>query len=173
MGLYIFDKDGTLIQLKRNRLGLGRPVKHPDEQLVIPGVRAYLDELRASGHLIAIASNMRAISQGLMTMEDAERMMKDCADKLGGVNSWRICPFNASAPGWIHGKRNPYQQDNDCHKPKPGMLFALMDELGVSAADTVMVGDSWRDRRAAQAAGVKFVPARSFFGEEWAHHRVI
>jgi HAD superfamily hydrolase (TIGR01662 family) len=172
MALYIFDKDGTLVQLKRNWLGIGRPVKRSDEQVVIPGVNQKLKELRDAGNLIAIASNTRAISQGSITLEEAELMMEDCIQKLGGVNAWRICPFNIHAPSRIDGKNNPYKQDNDCRKPKPGMLIALMEEFNIPKDDTVMVGDSWRDERAAQRAEVRFIPARVFFGDEWVKFRV-
>ncbi len=172
MSLYIFDKDGTLIQLKKNWLGIGRPVKKAEDQVVIPGVKAKLEELRQAGNRIAIASNMRAISSGSVTLAEAEAMMEDCVQKLGGVTAWRICPFNANAPSMIKGNPNPYKQENDCRKPKPGMLIALMDELGATKENTIMVGDSWRDERAAQAAGVKFIHARDLFGEEWPKNRV-
>jgi D-glycero-D-manno-heptose 1,7-bisphosphate phosphatase len=163
MTLYIFDKDGTLIELKKNRLLLGRPVLRPDEQKPKPGVVEKLAELRSQGHTLAIASNQRAISQGLITAAQAEKLIEDAIQKVGGVDAWRICPFDEHARKTIHGQPNPYKLENDCKKPKPGMLVDLMQALGFKPEDTVMVGDSWRDRKAAQSAGVSFVPAKEFF----------
>jgi D-glycero-D-manno-heptose 1,7-bisphosphate phosphatase len=163
MGLFIFDKDGTLIGLKRNAVGIPRAVICPEDQVLLPGVYEKLAELRAGGHRIAIASNQRAISQGLITLEQAEALMENAIEKLGGVDAWRICPFDAHARLRIRGQPNPYRLENTCRKPQPGMLIDLMDELGYSPEDSYMVGDSWRDRRAAALAGIGFIPAGKFF----------
>lgn len=39
-------------------------------------------------------------------------------------------------------------------KPDPGMLFRILDQLGVAPGKAVLVGDSTNDVRAAQAAGM-------------------
>ncbi|MFN3786456.1 MAG: HAD-IIIA family hydrolase, partial [Thiothrix sp.] len=52
-----------------------------------------------------------------------------------------------------------------CRKPLPGMLQALMTQLGATPAETVMVGDSLTDWQAATAAGVRYVQVRSGKGE--------
>jgi D-glycero-D-manno-heptose 1,7-bisphosphate phosphatase len=163
MSLFIFDKDGTLFQLKRNRIGIPRPARCPEDQVLKCGVYEKLAVLRAQGHKIAIASNQRAIAQGIITLAQAEAMMENAVQKIGGADAWRVCPFDAHALPMLHGKPNPYRVENDCRKPQPGMLIDLMQELGCGPKDTFMVGDSWRDRRAAERAGVAFIPARDFF----------
>ena len=47
--------------------------------------------------------------------------------------------------------------DQTLSKPDPAMLFELMDELGVSAARTLMVGDTTHDVQMAQNAKVDVV----------------
>ncbi|MDP1915287.1 MAG: GNAT family N-acetyltransferase [Myxococcales bacterium] len=42
-------------------------------------------------------------------------------------------------------------------KPAPDLVLLGLKELGVSAADAVMIGDSRFDREAARAAGVRFI----------------
>ena len=54
----------------------------------------------------------------------------------------------------------------DFRKPAAGMLDFIMDVQGVSAADTIMVGDSEDDQNAANAAGIQFVWAKDFFAQE-------
>jgi D-glycero-D-manno-heptose 1,7-bisphosphate phosphatase len=163
MSLFIFDKDGTLIQLKRNGLGIPRPVHCPEDQVLKPGVFEKLQYLRSGGHKIAIASNQRAISRGTITLEEAEALMENAIVKLGGVDAWRICPFDIHASPLIRGHPNTYRMANNCRKPLPGMLIELMEELGYAEGDTYMVGDSWRDRRAAILCGIMFLPADQFF----------
>lgn len=51
-------------------------------------------------------------------------------------------------------------------KPSPGMLLDAMREAGMSAEDTLMVGDSQEDLTAALAAGCHFQWAWEFFGRE-------
>jgi phosphoglycolate phosphatase len=47
--------------------------------------------------------------------------------------------------------------DRTLSKPNPTMLFELMDELGVNAAGTLMVGDTTHDLQMAQNANVDVV----------------
>ena len=47
--------------------------------------------------------------------------------------------------------------DQTLSKPDPAMLFELMDELGVSVARTLMVGDTTHDVQMAQNAKVDVV----------------
>jgi len=54
----------------------------------------------------------------------------------------------------------------DWRKPAPGMLLQAMTEAGVAPDDTLFVGDMESDRLAAEAAGVRFMWARDFFGWE-------
>ena len=64
---------------------------------------------------------------------------------------------------------------DDCakNKPAPDMLIKALEELGVSAADAVMVGDSRNDALAARAAGVAAALVETGYNEgvgiaEWA-----
>lgn len=41
-------------------------------------------------------------------------------------------------------------------KPAPGMLLALLEHFHVRPADALMVGDTWADQHAAEAAGIPF-----------------
>jgi phosphoglycolate phosphatase len=54
--------------------------------------------------------------------------------------------------------------DEAIRKPDPSGLLGICDRLGVSPADTVMVGDSVVDHATAVAAGVRFVPVAWGFG---------
>lgn len=155
--LYIFDKDNTLIG------GMGnRPPNTPNEQHPLPSVIKKLAELRSQGHILAIASNQGGVAWGFITEKEAQALIKDAAQKVGGVDFWRCCCYDPRA-----ANRNPdnrYARKNYRRKPKPGMLKELIRAAGVSTTDTVMVGDAESDRQAAAAAGCTFVLASEFFG---------
>jgi D-glycero-D-manno-heptose 1,7-bisphosphate phosphatase len=154
--LYIFDKDGTLIA------SLGkRPANTPAEQRPLPGVVEKLAELRASGHRLAMASNQGGVAWGFLTLEKTEALMADCAAKVGGLDTYRFSPYDAKAAG--RRPNSPYAREDESRKPRPGMLLEIMSELGISPAETVMVGDQESDQQAAEAAGVQFTWAETFF----------
>ncbi len=93
------------------------------------------------------------------------RLMEDCAEKVGGVNAWRFSPYQPSARLMFWRCNRQYTCDHPSRKPHAGMIFDLMDELGYSANDTVMVGDAQLDKKCAQAAGVQFIPAEHYFDD--------
>ncbi len=163
MSLYIFDKDGTLI------LGAGITSRHfrnplkPEEQILKPGVFEKLEELRRQGHVIALASNMAAVAKGQISMSQAKELMENCVEKIGGAAAWKACGYDAKGKKEVNGHPNPYAQDNDCHKPHPGMILELMEELGFGPEDTIMIGNKKTDEKAAEAAGVRYIKARDFF----------
>ena len=163
MSLYIFDKDKTLLRHVRSRFLYPRPPLKPEEQILRQGVFEKLAELRAAGHQIAIATNQAAVAHGLITLDEAEKMVVNCAAKVGGVSAWRLSPFHPRAKKQLHGKPNPYARDDETRKPHPGMILQIMQELGKSPSETFMVGDKKMDRKSAKAAGATFIDEKKFF----------
>jgi D-glycero-D-manno-heptose 1,7-bisphosphate phosphatase len=163
MSLYIFDKDGTLLQHLRNKAGLKRTPVRPEEQVLRPMVFERLAALRAEGHKIALASNQGLVARGKISLEQAEKLLENCTAKVGGVNAWRLSPYSPHAKKELDGKPNPYARDDPTRKPRPGMVLELMKELGFAPGETWMIGDSKLDREAAKAAGVHFMRASRFF----------
>ncbi len=99
--------------------------------VMFPGVTRGLRELRAGGHLIAIATgkSRRGLDRALaLTSLDQYTDASRCADE-----------------GFA--------------KPHPGMLLWLMQELAVAPARTLMVGDTTHDLQMARSAGVSAVAA--------------
>lgn len=152
--LVIFDKDKTIVSGLDNR-----PANTPDEQRPLPGVIETIAALRAAGHQIAIASNQGGVAWGFITVAQAQALVKDAAAKIGGVDFWRCSCYDERAA--VKNPGSPYARKSYRRKPKPGMLKEIMRSAGVASA--VMVGDSDDDRKAAEAAGVKFFWAGEFF----------
>ena len=121
MTLYIFDKDGTLVAGVPKADGKTRPANKPEEQILLPGVARKICQLRSQGHLIAIASNQGGCAWGVMTTNEAELLMKDCADKIGGVNAMIYSPYDPKAAGTPRADAR-YAIDHENRKPRPGMI---------------------------------------------------
>jgi D-glycero-D-manno-heptose 1,7-bisphosphate phosphatase len=163
VSLYIFDKDKTLLRHIRSRFFFRRSPLKPEEQILKKGVFEKLAELRAAGHQIAIATNQPVVAYGILSLEEAEELVKNCADKIGGVSAWRLSPYEPRAKVSLRGKPNPYARDDETRKPHPGMILQIMDELGASPKETFMVGDKKMDKKSAKAAGVRFIDEKKFF----------
>lgn len=56
------------------------------------GVFEKLAELRANGHRIAIATNQIAVAHGVITLVEAETLVQNCIEKIGGADAWRLSP---------------------------------------------------------------------------------
>ncbi|MEO1732539.1 MAG: HAD-IA family hydrolase [Pseudomonadota bacterium] len=104
---------------------------------LFPGARAVLDDLASEPmHLLGVATGKSR--RGLTFLLDA------------------------------HGLQDIFitQQVADHHpsKPHPSMVLTAMGEMGVSAQDTVVIGDTRFDLEMARAAGARFI------GVSWGYH---
>jgi histidinol-phosphate phosphatase family protein len=129
----LLDRDGTLIEdvPYNGDPALVRP---------IPGVREALDRLRAAGLRLGVVSNQSGIGRGLLTPEAVTRVNERVAELLGPFDVWLICPHTDA-------------DRCECRKPKPGMVFAAAEELGVPVGQCALIGDIGSDVDAAHAAG--------------------
>ena len=100
-------------------------VQHQDDLSLFDGVLPMLEHLKASGHLLAVATgkSRRGLDQALASAQ------------LKGV-------FDASRTA-----------DETAGKPDPLMLHELMQEFGVEPARVLMVGDTTHDLQMAVHAG--------------------
>jgi D-glycero-D-manno-heptose 1,7-bisphosphate phosphatase len=153
--LWIFDADDTL----RRTTVPGRPCpRAPDEWELLPGVRETLSAVpwnRPGQPKFGVASNQDQVGAGLIPAAVARDLLVDMARAATGFTPPRdaiqLCP-------------HPLGIDCECRKPRPGMLRRIMTFYGIGARDTVFVGDSGTDQRAAAAAGVAHLPAWRVFG---------
>ena len=151
--LYIFDKDGTLVQDVDGK----RPPNTLDEQKPFPDVLAKCQMLIAEGHLLAVASNQGGVAFGMMTATQAHALVQQITTYIGAI-TYAVCVTHPT------GKKKSARRESHFRKPDGGMIEYLMDAIGVLPADTVYIGDMDTDQQAAEAAGVKFEWAKDFFG---------
>lgn len=153
--LYIFDKDGTLVQ----NIDGNRPPNTLDEQKTFEDVLAVCKALIADGHILAVASNQGGVAFGHITAVEAHAMVKQIADYIGAT-TYSVCVTHPN------GRKKAARRESRFRKPGAGMIEYLMDAFGVLPAETVYIGDMDTDREAAEAAGVQFEWANAFFKRE-------
>lgn len=119
-------------------------IKSWDEFDFLPGsLEALVDLSRAGYHLILI-TNQSIIGRGMVplaVLEDMHQRMRQAVEVAGGrVFDIFFCPHHPD-------------DDCDCRKPEPGMIFQAKTRHGIDLLRTVMVGDNAKDILCGQNAG--------------------
>jgi HAD superfamily hydrolase (TIGR01662 family) len=133
----LLDRDGTLVH---------DVPYNGDPALVQPvaDARTALDRLRAAGVRVGVVSNQSGIARGRLTREQVDAVHARLQGLLGPLGPIEICPHG---PGDGCG----------CRKPRPGMVVAAAQRLGVRPQDCVVIGDIGADVGAATAAGARSI----------------
>jgi D-glycero-D-manno-heptose 1,7-bisphosphate phosphatase len=140
--LIILDRDGVINEDSDNY------IKSPAEWIPVTGSLQAISRLNAAGYKVAVATNQSGIARGYYNLPMLERMHQKMHDLLaeqgGAIDYISYCP---------HGP----DDECSCRKPKPGMLLEIMDHFGCSNKETVFVGDTLGDMKAASNANIPFV----------------
>ena len=138
VSLVILDRDGVINHDSDDY------IKSPDEWQPLPGSLEAIARLCRADYTVVVATNQAGVGRGLFSQEMLIRIHRKMAssirDKGGRLDSVFFCPHS------------PAEQCG-CRKPKPGMLLAISDRLGIGLSGVPVVGDSLRDLEAAEAAG--------------------
>lgn len=129
----LFDRDGTIV--------IDVPY-NGDPALVQPGpdARLVLDRLRSAGIRVGVLTNQSGIGRGLITEAMMRAVNREIERLLGPFDGWFICPH---AP----------DDDCDCRKPKPKLVFDAARMWGVQPSDIAVIGDKESDVEVARNAG--------------------
>ena len=133
--LLLFDRDGTLtFENKDYHTDLSRLRPYPF-------VKSTLDTLKEQGYMMGVVTNQSGIGRGLWTAAEVEEAHLEL-NRAWNVNlQYYICPHHPD-------------EGCDCRKPKPMLIQKAMDDFGVAAAETLMIGDRTTDLDSAKNAGV-------------------
>lgn len=134
------DRDGVIIE---NRDAY---VRTWADVAFIPGALAALAKFSLMPYKIIIVTNQSAVGRGIIlraTADEINRRVVEEIEKFGGrVDGVFICPH---AP-----------QDNcNCRKPLPGLIFQAAEVHKIDLNHSVMVGDAISDLLAGQNAGIR------------------
>ncbi|MBO1520345.1 D-glycero-beta-D-manno-heptose 1,7-bisphosphate 7-phosphatase [Oceanisphaera pacifica] len=127
-------------------------VSKRDDFIFIDGVIDAMKLLKEKGYQLVIITNQSGIARGLFSEDDfislTEWMDWSLSDRGVDLDGFYFCPHHPSEGS------SENTQVCDCRKPAPGMFIDAIDDLGINAGASYMVGDKVSDLQAAQAAGV-------------------
>ncbi|MFL6719470.1 MAG: D-glycero-beta-D-manno-heptose 1,7-bisphosphate 7-phosphatase [Burkholderiaceae bacterium] len=138
MKLIILDRDGVINQ------DSDEFIKSPAEWIPIPGSLEAIARLNQAGYRVVVATNQSGVARGLFdvaTLNAIHQKLHAEAQQVGAdVDAIFYCPHAAD--------------DNcDCRKPKPGMLYTIATRFNTSLKGVPNVGDSLRDLQAGYGVG--------------------
>lgn len=138
------DRDGVL----NRKAEAGQYVSSPEDFVWLPGSLEALRLLRESGYAVFVITNQAGIARGILSQETLDAIHAEmCADAEaagGSITKVYVCPHH-------------WDENCECRKPKPGLLFVAQREQALDLTRCSFVGDQDSDRQAAQAAGCDFL----------------
>ena len=144
------DRDGTINKM----VGF---VTKPEQFELLPSVAEAIKTINKSGYLAIVITNQPVIARGDCTFEQLQAIHNKMETELGKegafVDAIYVCPHHTDKG--FPGERPEYKCDCDCRKPKPGLLLQAAKDFNIDLSQSYMVGDSDRDVKAGENAGVK------------------
>jgi D-glycero-D-manno-heptose 1,7-bisphosphate phosphatase len=136
------DRDGVLVRARAVGAAAHGPLALHDFQ-ILPGIEEPLARLREAGYLLVLATNQPGIARAELSWDVLDEMHRRL-QAVAGLDAVRVCPHtDADACA--------------CRKPKAGMLLEAARELGIDLAQSFFIGDTERDLRAGETAGVRTI----------------
>ncbi len=138
------DRDGVL----NRKAPEGEYVARWEDFEILDGVMAALGRLRGAGLRTIVVTNQRGIALGRYALRDVESIHAKFQELLAAsgaqIDAVYICPHD-------HGECN-------CRKPLPGLFEQAAAEYpGISAAESVMIGDSRVDMEFGKRLGIRTI----------------
>lgn len=143
-----FDRDGIINDIVMRDEKVSSPRKLQEFQIRSDFEQFYSYVARQTD-LLFVVSNQPDIARKLMRSEDLDEM-----------NALLLSRFSFKEILYcLHDDSHACQ----CRKPKPGMLLSAMSSYGIQADEAIIIGDSYKDILAGQAAGLKTIYRRDSY----------
>ena len=148
--LILLDRDGVINQDSKDY------IKNAEEWAPIKGSLEAIGYWQRRGIEFAVCTNQSGLGRGLFSMDDLFNMHTKCNSILKSLGGKPLRFFFC-----------PHTPENNCscRKPKALLLELAIEALGSKPSNTVFVGDSPSDLKAAQAASVQFILVHTGNGE--------
>lgn len=154
------DRDGVLCEYKDY-------LSKIEDFKIIPSSLQALKKLKDAGHLVFVMTNQPMVARGTLALSDLEKMhqlLDQSAAAAGGkIEEIYFCPHDPgpSKPGYVQA----YVQPCECRKPGLGMFIqakAYLQSQGLQTdlSKSWMIGDSWRDLKLGETAGLRIAGIR-------------
>ena len=134
------DRDGVINENTEE----GKYVAFKDEFKLRRGIGEFISRARSMGYRVVVVTNQRGVSCGLYTYAEMDALHEHMKTELA------LCGASVDA---VYACTHGFEDACACRKPKPGMLVAAAEDLGIDLSRSVMVGDRETDVEAGRAAG--------------------
>ena len=115
--------------------------------------------LNQSGYRVVVVTNQPVIARGEATFDDIHNLHASLDMYLARsgayVDSYFVCPHHTDAG--FEGEIPELKMDCSCRKPKTGLLSEAMLNFPTNLDSCWMIGDTWRDRMAAENMGIRYI----------------
>jgi D-glycero-D-manno-heptose 1,7-bisphosphate phosphatase len=149
------DRDGTVSE----EVGY---VNHLDRLRLLPRTAEAVRRINDSDFLAVLVTNQAGVARGYFKEELVrqvhERLEEMLAEEGAHLDGIYYCPHHPTAG------EPPYRRDCDCRKPRPGMVEAARNDLGIDVSRSFMVGDKHSDIIFAHSLGMKGVLVKTGYG---------
>ena len=148
--LILLDRDGVINHDSKDY------IKNAEEWAPIKGSLEAIGYWQRRGIEFAVCTNQSGLGRGLFSKDDLFNMHTKCNSILKSLGGKPLRFFFC-----------PHTPENNCscRKPKALLLELAIEALGSKPSNTVFVGDSPSDLKAAQAASVQFILVHTGNGE--------
>lgn len=136
------DRDGTLNVCPPK----AHYIEKPEDFLWLDGAKEAVRLLHQAGYLLFLFTNQPGIARGVMTQYQLDlihlKMQSELQKNGGCFDQIYVCPH-----GW--------DENCDCRKPKPGLLYQAQKDYSLNLLESIVIGDDDRDIEAGEAAGCR------------------
>ena len=118
--------------------------------------------LNAAGFVVVVASNQSGVARGYFTEPFVQLVHRAMDAHLAAgrarIDAYYYCPHHPD------GEAAEYRLQCECRKPGGGLVDRAARELGLDAAQSFVVGDTWRDIGLARTVGARGILVRTGAG---------
>jgi D-glycero-D-manno-heptose 1,7-bisphosphate phosphatase len=138
------DRDGVI----NEKMPEGSYVRSPAELRLLDGAAQAIASLNRAGLRVIVLSNQRGIALGLYTADDVRAIHAALEDQFAAcgahLDGFHFCPHD--------------KNQCNCRKPLPGLFEqAVADHPDITAASSVMIGDSLSDIEFGRRLGMRTI----------------
>ncbi len=157
------DRDGTI----NEEMGY---INHPDRLKIFKESFKAVELLNKMGLYAILISNQAGLARGYfdekVMFETHKRMIAQFKGNNAHFDLTLYCPYLP------HAKVKKYAKDNECRKPKDGMLKTAQKILSIDMKNSFMIGDRYKDILFGKNNGLRTVLVLTGYGRgEWEFQR--
>jgi D-glycero-D-manno-heptose 1,7-bisphosphate phosphatase len=156
------DRDGTIIREFHQG---GRDLTNISQVKLYHNVPRALKLLQQSGYKLIVITNQSLIARGIIPERQLmliHQYLKKLLSKKGiKIDAIYYCPHHPTK-----GIIKRYSRICSCRKPQTGLIKKAIKDFHIDPKQSFFIGDTLRDKQAAEKMGIKFVLILTGYGRK-------